>query len=285
MALNKSAVQPFSVLMAVYENDRREFLETALESVLTQDPCPEQIVIVQDGPVSEDIRAVLRRYKSDNADSLTVVELLENCGLSAALNEGLQACRNELVARQDADDFSERDRFRKQLDVFDGTDDLALVSAWYDEYDSELTAKVGTRFVPEDHAEITRFARHRTPINHACTMFRKSAVLAIGGYPRIDGLCEDWWLALRLIRGGYRLQNIPESLVRVRGGGEFLGRRHGYEYLKQEIRNLAAMHREGLLSWPDMFLDVLVRAPVRVAPKVLVKAFYTQVLRQADVSR
>lgn len=47
--------------------------------------------------------------------SIDVVTLPRNHGVARALNVGLQACRAELVARQDADDVSFASRLEKQL--------------------------------------------------------------------------------------------------------------------------------------------------------------------------
>jgi glycosyltransferase involved in cell wall biosynthesis len=270
----------FSVLMAVYRNDRVDHFLEAVRSVMVQTACPDEIVIVRDGLVPDLLQSALDKLKNGHPALFTIVPLPENVGLAAALNVGLATCRNELIVRQDADDVSEPNRFEKQLHFLDSHPDVALISSWYDQYDFDMKDKTSVRPVPEMNAHIVRFARHRTPINHACAVFRKSAVLAVGGYPNINGLYEDWWLALRLVKAGKSMYNVQESLVRVRGGEDFYLRRSGFKYLKQEVENLLAMHREGLMRARDVWTNLLVRIPSRLVPSGLLELFYQYGIRK-----
>lgn len=53
----------FSVLMSLYKNEKPEYLREALDSVLNQTLLPDEIVIVEDGPLTEELNAVLKEYK------------------------------------------------------------------------------------------------------------------------------------------------------------------------------------------------------------------------------
>ena len=52
----------FSVLMSVYKNEKPEYLEQALESVVTQTLMPDEIVIVKDGLLTEELNVVINNY-------------------------------------------------------------------------------------------------------------------------------------------------------------------------------------------------------------------------------
>ena len=99
-------MQEYSVLMSVYAKDKPEYIKIAIDSMLNQTIPPEQFVIVLDGKVPDTITAVVTEYENRYPQVFTVVVLAENGGLGHALNEGLRYCRNELVARMDADDIS-----------------------------------------------------------------------------------------------------------------------------------------------------------------------------------
>lgn len=270
-----------SVLMAVYRNDRLDHFLDAVRSVMNQSFPADEIVIVRDGPVPEKLQSALDRLKSEHPLLFTIVPLDKNGGLAAALNAGLAACRNELVVRQDADDISEPDRFEKQIQFLANNPDVALISSWYEQYDFDMKVRMSVRPLPETNRDIVRFARHRTPINHACAVFRKSAVQEVGGYPSINGLCEDWWLALRLIKAGKSLYNVQESLVRVRGGEDFYQRRRGLKYVKQEIANLFAMQKDGLMKARDVWSNLVIRVPSRLIPSGLLEMLYQHGIRKA----
>lgn len=108
-------MQKYSVLMSVYANDQPEYLMQAADSMLNQIIFPEQFVVVIDGPVSDEINHLVNRYEHEYKKMFTVVALQSNSGLGNALNEGLKHCRNELVARMDADDISLPERCEKEL--------------------------------------------------------------------------------------------------------------------------------------------------------------------------
>lgn len=45
----------FSVLMSVYIKEKEEYFKQCMESVLNQTLMPDEIVIVEDGPVTDDL--------------------------------------------------------------------------------------------------------------------------------------------------------------------------------------------------------------------------------------
>ena len=275
----------FSVLMCVYVNDKTEHLLEAVNSILDQTIKPEQIVIVRDGPVTELLQKALDDLVTKDANLFTLINLNTNSGLSVALNVGLRACRNEYVARHDADDISLPNRFQKQLDVFMQNPHFSLISGWNLQFDSSMSERVGLRVVPEFHEDIAMFAKRRTPFNHACSFFRLSCVKEVGGYPDIKGLLEDWWLALRLINAGKILYNLQESLVCWRGGDKFYERRWGVRYVKQEWLNLLAMYNTGLLPLKWFIFNVATRCvPRLVLPTSIVEIMYRSFLRTKDFS-
>ena len=51
-----------SVLMSVYKNDVPKYLKEALDSIVNQTYKAKEIIIVIDGPISEELSAVLNEY-------------------------------------------------------------------------------------------------------------------------------------------------------------------------------------------------------------------------------
>jgi hypothetical protein len=54
---------PFSVAMSVYKNDNPEWLDVALESIINQTVKPNEIVLVVDGPISDELNSVIKKYE------------------------------------------------------------------------------------------------------------------------------------------------------------------------------------------------------------------------------
>ena len=96
----------YSILLPVYIKDKPEYLVLSIESMLNQTVKSNDFNIVKDGPVTEELDAVIDKYASNSNNHINVVALEQNSGLGAALDYGLSFCKNELVARMDADDIS-----------------------------------------------------------------------------------------------------------------------------------------------------------------------------------
>lgn len=258
----------FSVLMSVYGKDNADYLNNAIASLFNQTLVPDEVLIVQDGPISIELKGVIDNWLQQR-NEIRVLELSKNVGLAKALNAGLQECSNEYVARMDSDDVSHADRFKVQMDYLLSHPDISLLGAWYQQYDESLSKIVTERKVPEEHNAIEKYAQHRTPINHVTIIFKKADVLAVGGYPEKDGRFEDWWLSLKLIQNGFKLQNLPSYLVDVRGGEDFIQRRGGFAYLIQEIKTMRDLRRENLISIRALVFNVCIRTMVRLVPNFL----------------
>jgi glycosyltransferase involved in cell wall biosynthesis len=189
--------EKYSVLMSVYEKDDPSFFTVAIESMLNQTVPPEQFVIVEDGIVGVEIENVISKYEK-NSSLFSIVRLEKNGGLGNALNHGLKVCRNDLVARMDADDISLPERCEKQLKAFAKNPNLKILGTQMNEFVGAPSNVVSTRLVPISFEEIKKFARRKSPFNHPTVMYRKKAIEEIGGYPILKRK-EDLGLFIRAV--------------------------------------------------------------------------------------
>ena len=156
----------FTVLMSVYAKEQPDYFNQAFLSIWDQQTLkPDQIVLVKDGPLTAELDAEIQRWQETLGEVLTVVELPENVGLGAALNEGLKACKHELVARMDTDDVSLPSRFEKQVAFMQANSDIAASSAQIEEWNTALTQKLDQRTLPTEPAAVARFAKRRSPLS------------------------------------------------------------------------------------------------------------------------
>ncbi|WP_304708934.1 glycosyltransferase [uncultured Rikenella sp.] len=268
----------YSILISVYHREQPEFLETALSSVFDQTVLPDEVVLVKDGPLTPGLDAVISRYAALHPE-LHVITLPENVGLGAALNEGLKHCSYDLVARMDSDDICVNDRFERQLNIFSQHPECDIVGGWIDEFSNDPHCPEAVRQLPETHEEIGRFFRIRSPVNHVTVMFRRSAVLAAGGYQPFY-LLEDYWLWGRMLHNGARFYNIPAILVHVRGGNAMAARRGGWKYAVSEVKLQRAFLRLGLIGYGTFCTNVIMRFTVRIMPNRLRTFVYQKLLRK-----
>ena len=183
--------------MSLYIKEKPEYLRLAIDSMLGQTVVPDEIVIVEDGPLTDDLYAVLDEYKEKFPQIIRTVRNEKNLGLGLALNAGLKECRNELVARMDTDDISKPDRCEKQLKYFLENPETTILGGQIAEFITEPANIVGRRIVPETDKELKEYIKKRCPFNHMTVMFKKSDVIKVGNYQ--DWFWnEDYYLWIRL---------------------------------------------------------------------------------------
>jgi glycosyltransferase involved in cell wall biosynthesis len=103
-----------SVLMSVYYKENPEYLQQALESIWdAQTLKPDEIVLVEDGPLTTELYSILTNWKNKLDKILKRVPLEKNEGLTKALNMGIEHCSGEFIARMDSDDISCPNRFEE----------------------------------------------------------------------------------------------------------------------------------------------------------------------------
>jgi glycosyltransferase involved in cell wall biosynthesis len=265
----------FSVLMSVYTKENPNYLDEALCSIWDQQTIkPGQIVLVKDGPLTDELDKYINTWKQKLSDVLTLVELPENIGLGAALNKGLEQCRYELVARMDSDDISVPSRFEKQINFLSDNPDVVLLSGYIKEFKDRPGDMNIIRKVPLGYNEIGKYLKWRNAFNHMTVVFKKTIVLSAGGYNAKAAYFEDYDLWTRLFQAQYKVNNIPEILVNVRIGNNMINRRHGFDYVKKEMSFLNLQKERKFISSSEYCLLLLTRIPIRLAPKRILACFY-----------
>lgn len=259
----------FSVLMSVYIKEKPVYLDECLASLGGQSLLPSEIIIVQDGEITDALQSVISKYFG--ILPIKSVRLKENRGLAEALNEGLKHCSNELVARMDTDDVSLPHRFERQIAFMMAHPGVDVSSAWVDERDEDMDASLFIKKLPSAHADIVKFSKRRNPISHPVSVFRKSAVMSVGAYPKI--FPEDYALWSLMLVKGHRFENIPETLLYMRTGAGFMDRR-GLNFFKGELGLLNFQRSIGFLNFYEFFINVFIRAAIRLPPARIRTLFY-----------
>jgi len=77
---------------------------------------------------------------------------------------------------------------------------------------------------------------------------------------------EDYNLRIRLLLDGAKLPNIPEVVLRVRGGERMYQRRGGLEYAREELRTQREMYRRDFTSLPIYVWNSLTGTTLRLLP-------------------
>lgn len=250
---------PFSVAMSVYHKDNPSFFDRALESItLLQSVMPEEIVLVADGPLNEELDAVIKKYTALYPTMMTVIRLPENRGLGNALRIATEASRNEIIARMDSDDISLSNRFKQQLQYYIADSALDIVGGDISEFVGAEDNIVAHRRVPTANEEIYEYMKTRCPLNHVSVMFKKSAVLSAGNYLDLFWN-EDYYLWIRMAENNAKMANTGTVLVNVRTGKDMYSRRGGKPYYKSEKFLQQYMLERKMIRWYTYALNLAKR--------------------------
>jgi len=198
-----------SVVMAVFNGER--FLRESIDSILAQSFADFEFLIVDDGS-TDGTREIITSYE-DARIRLVVNE--QNLGLTPSLNRGLQLAGGDFIARQDADDISEPERFEKQIAFLDANPDVALLGAQY-RYMDETGASWDTEPLPCSHHELSWALLFGTPFIHSAVMLRRQQALdSVGKYDESTSHAQDYEYWNR-IAATHRVANLERCLVRYR---------------------------------------------------------------------
>ena len=269
---------PFSVAMCVYGGDNSVWFDQALESVIVNQTIrPSELILVVDGPVSNDIESVIQKHSSI-AKSFDVSFILyrfsKNEGHGNARRKSIELCSCDYVALMDSDDISFSTRFEQQL-IFISQNDIDVLGGNISEFIGTEDNVVSRRIVPEKDTDIKLFAKKRCPMNQMTVMFKKESYLAVGGY--IDWFCEeDYYLWLRMILANKSFANLPIDLVKVRVGKDMYKRRGGFKYFKSEKKIQKYMLKNRIIAFPRYAINVFGRFVVQILMPTKVRGWFFQ---------
>ena len=199
-----------TVLMPVYNAER--YVAQTVESILSQTFRDFEFLIINDGSTDGSLE-ILRDYAGRDGRIRLVSR--PNTGYVAALNEGLELARADLIARIDADDLSHPRRLELQVARMRGEPELVALGSNAYAIDGH-GRMLGDYDVPPTHEEIeSNHLRGSSSIHHPAVMLRREAVKRVGGYRKELMPCEDFDLWLRLGEVG-RLANLPAKLLTKR---------------------------------------------------------------------
>jgi glycosyltransferase involved in cell wall biosynthesis len=196
----------FDVIIPVYNG--AAYVSEAIESVLTQQPLPRTIIVVDDCSTDQ-TRNVLEEF----GDKIKFIRHGENRGLPAARNTGIQAGDSGLIAFLDADDAWAEGKIEKQITAFRDHPEIGLCYTDVVECDSRLNPirpKRGFRRREGENVFDELFLK-AFPIPPSTAMVRREAFDACGLFDESMLKAQDYECWLRIAMK-FPISCIPEGL-------------------------------------------------------------------------
>jgi len=200
--MNAASPAPQKVTVYVPAYNVAEYLPRCLEGLLEQTPPADEILVIDDGSLDASAE-VVARYPS-----VTLIRHNTNKGLAAARNTAMRAARNELVASLDADCAPAVDWLAGLAGHMRDPSVVGVGGKLAEGVQDNIADRWRAMHMPQHWGD----AEIRNPrFLFGCNnLFRKSAVLAIGGYDesmRTNG--EDVDLCCRLREKGWNFLYVP----------------------------------------------------------------------------
>ena len=271
----------YSVLMSVYKNDDPDFLKISLESIYDkQTRKPDEVVVVFDGSLNDPLYKVLNDFQDGRENVVKYYPQEVNRGLGEALRIGSELCTGDYILRMDSDDISDPKRFEKQIAYVEAHPNIDVLGCDIAEFNEDPTKEtMRTRICPALHEDIVKMCKKRNPMNHVTVCIKRSALIKAGGYQSLL-LLEDYLLWINMIVAGCRLANINESLVYVRVGNGFDGKRGSRERIIGWSKLQEIMLKHGMITPMEAIMNkIYIRAFVKTHVG-LKKWLYNTMLRK-----
>jgi cellulose synthase/poly-beta-1,6-N-acetylglucosamine synthase-like glycosyltransferase len=198
--------QPRVTVVIVARNEER-LIADAISSVLAQGLDGVEIIVVDDRSTDR---------TAEIAASYPGVRVLSNIGAphTGAHNLGIRSARADVIARLDADDVYVRGGLRALVEALESHPEVDLVAGGVITVDSAGAAlDIDVPLPTTSHLVIATM--NSCPITHSAVVYRRAAVLSVGGYldDRYPG--EDYDLWERMLSAGSQMVGI-ERLVTLR---------------------------------------------------------------------
>lgn len=268
----------FSVLLSVYKNEKPDHLIECFKSIYkNQELKPDEIVLVQDGPLTDELYEVIKNLKNQLNNILKIVPIEKNVRLGNALRIGMEKCSNEIIARMDTDDIAYPDRFKKQIKYLEENSEIDVLGSYMNEFIENITNVVAIKTAPLKNFK--DYMKLRDPVNHPSVVFKKSKVIEAGNYIEIL-YNEDSYLWGRMLANGCQFANIDESLIYFRVNENTYKRRGGVQCIKAEIRLQKEFLRLGIVNEIEFLRNITLKNILRIIPNGLRKKIYLKLLRE-----
>lgn len=187
------------------------WLTDAIESLKRQTFPDWELVAILDGP-SEANRCALSQ--ANLGPRLKVIELQARSGIATALNTGLAATGSRYVARLDADDECEPNRFAVQVQELERRPNVWVLGSSATVIDGSGQV-VSSREVPSGPTRVRRHLAWRNSLIHPSVLMRRAEIEELGGYNPGVQMFEDYELWLR-VAARADIDNLTARLLRLR---------------------------------------------------------------------
>ena len=193
MRFSENVSPRVTVLTTIYNG--LPYLKDCIESVLSQTDKDFEFLIIDDASTDDSLEYI-KSYKDPR---IRILENEKNLGQVPSLNKGLEIAKGKFIARLDQDDVCLPRRLEEQTDYLEKHSDISILCSW------EITIDSSGKKVRCWKGDLKNYGVFLStillglcPVWHPSVMFRKEAVMDLGGFDTSYAPAEDYQLWARM---------------------------------------------------------------------------------------
>ena len=268
-------MKKIAVAMSVYEGDSLIFLKESINSILNQTYENYELFIQVDGIVRPELHDILSSYGAFK--NCHVFFHNSNRGLAQRLNDTIDKIIDDesflYLARMDADDISELERFDKQISFMEENPQIGVVGSDVIEI-NEIGEELFYKKMASSHSELEKNIVKKCPFNHPSVLIDLKCLRKtnLKYKPHLKNT-QDYYLWVDLLANGIKFSNINKPLLKFRVDSKFHTRR-GVKKAMNDLRSrLYAFKHLNVLNITNV-IHVILLFILRVSPAPVKKAAY-----------
>ena len=194
-----------SILMTVFNSEK--YISQSIESILSQTFKNFELIIINDGS-SDKTRELIKKYTDSR---IKFYNLEKKIGRTKALNYGIAKCSHDLIAIQDADDISHKDRLDKSIKYFDDSE-VGLVFSNNENIDKNGKVIKGPE---KNNVYDKNKLKFKNYISHTSVIFRSNIWNKKFFYDENFIYSQDYKMILTFLKNS-KICHVNETLVQIR---------------------------------------------------------------------
>lgn len=202
-----------SVLMSIF-NEEKQWIKESIESIMAQTFNNFELIIIVDNPqLDKDTEKYLSNLTLQYPN-IIILKNDKNIGLALSLNRGIQIARGEYIARMDADDVCNSQRFERELAFLkDNNFDMVFTNKnLIDESSQIIESSENYKF---NNSNLSTILELYNCVVHPSVLIKKSVLVDLGGYRNFKQ-AQDYDLWLRMLSKGFQIGVIDQPLINYR---------------------------------------------------------------------
>jgi len=194
-----------SVLMSTYNSQNT--IRRSIESIINQTYSNIEFLIIDDGS-TDNTYSICKEYKN-NFDNVFVYKNKQNIGLTKSLNKLIRISKGYFIARQDADDYSQKNRIEKQLKYLqknnlDGCSTRAKI------IDSKRLIPGKSLYIPKKI-----LLKFKNPFIHGSLLIKKENLIDVNCYDEEFFYAQDYKLIYDLLENKSKISIMKDPLYNL----------------------------------------------------------------------